>query len=446
MKIPFKVSARTARLIGRENIANAHAAIIELVKNSYDADATKCLIGIDDRSPESTTMYIADNGSGMDASVITNIWMTIGTNNKLHDFETTSGRIQSGAKGIGRFALDKLGDNCLMYSKMESLKHSLLWEVDWSTFEDEENQTLDKVTAELTEAAECTIHQVLAERSVPEEFKHHFEGTTKGTLFIISGLRDDWTSTAIKKLYKNLEALSPPNIYGFSNYLYQFSNLGEFGEIMPSMCQDYDYKIHAKSVNQIVNVSITRSEHNVKSIPKELFLQEGMQNAPYDLETFNKKKFDLEPAPLSTFVSGFADNYGHESLQTLGDFEMTLYFLKQQTDTRAKEKYYFKDINSGQRKKWLQQFWGIKLFRDNFRVRPYGEEGTGRDWLDLGARQAMSPASVNRSGQYRVRPVNVTGAILISRLTNGLILLIELQLLRVMTYIVLSILFITLLQ
>ena len=38
-KIPFKVSARTARLIGRENIASSKGAIIELVKNGYDADS-----------------------------------------------------------------------------------------------------------------------------------------------------------------------------------------------------------------------------------------------------------------------------------------------------------------------------------------------------------------------------------------------------------------------
>ena len=49
-KIPFKVSARTARLIGRENVATSKGAIIELVKNSYDADSRFCIVLVDNRN------------------------------------------------------------------------------------------------------------------------------------------------------------------------------------------------------------------------------------------------------------------------------------------------------------------------------------------------------------------------------------------------------------
>ena len=42
--IPFKVSARAARLIGRENVATSQGAVTELVKNAYDADAGACAI------------------------------------------------------------------------------------------------------------------------------------------------------------------------------------------------------------------------------------------------------------------------------------------------------------------------------------------------------------------------------------------------------------------
>lgn len=165
MKIPFKVSARTARLIGRENVASAKGAIIELVKNGYDADSECGLIYIDNRyslfsdtiskefyqelvskgidatllgrvyeateigyvlsqnadkanverliAEQQTTasLYIIDNGDGMTRQIIENYWMTIGTDNKARNFVTRNGRIKVGAKGIGRFALDKLGRN-----------------------------------------------------------------------------------------------------------------------------------------------------------------------------------------------------------------------------------------------------------------------------------------------------------------------------------------------
>ena len=48
-QIPFTVSARTAKLIGQENFSNAEGAIIELVKNTYDADSQYCFILFENR-------------------------------------------------------------------------------------------------------------------------------------------------------------------------------------------------------------------------------------------------------------------------------------------------------------------------------------------------------------------------------------------------------------
>ncbi len=205
-QIPFNVSARTALLIGRENIANSKGAIIELVKNCYDADSDFSIIVIDtiyEQAPLSlsefeidtlksshsldieaikpfyekssdkyelknnldkslldqinsiflnlNSIYIIDNGEGMNHDIIQNNWMTIGTDNKLETDTTRKERIKSGAKGIGRFALDKLGKKC----ELLSLAHSSLngnntncvyWSVDWSKFE-EKNTTINEVNA-----------------------------------------------------------------------------------------------------------------------------------------------------------------------------------------------------------------------------------------------------------------------------------------------------------
>jgi hypothetical protein len=167
-EIPFNVSARAAMLIGRENIASSRGAIIELVKNCYDADSPFCIIYIDNdlscvseritaeqkkrmvangikelyfsklytpagssfirneaarlryanafkkRIQKLATLYIIDAGIGMPADIIRSHWMTIGTDNKLLNSMTSANRIKSGAKGIGRFALDKLGRICQM--------------------------------------------------------------------------------------------------------------------------------------------------------------------------------------------------------------------------------------------------------------------------------------------------------------------------------------------
>ncbi|NGF19113.1 ATP-binding protein [Morganella morganii] len=183
--LQFNVSARAAILIGRENIANSEGAIIELVKNSYDADSDFSIILIDNKFttlPEIillddynsikkicsqeffkvienlykysdagyiykgekplydnsmkeveqrfiselkplSALYIIDNGSGMSAETIRENWMTIGTANKKNIAITSDKkRVKSGAKGIGRFALDKLGKKCDLISIDKKIK------------------------------------------------------------------------------------------------------------------------------------------------------------------------------------------------------------------------------------------------------------------------------------------------------------------------------------
>ncbi|MCP4699526.1 MAG: hypothetical protein GY862_22160 [Gammaproteobacteria bacterium] len=89
---------------------DAEGAIVELVKNSYDADARNCIIIFKNHGAYShnPSLYIIDNGIGMTREIIKNHWMKIGTDNKLQNFQSGK-RVKSGAKGIGRFALDRLG-------------------------------------------------------------------------------------------------------------------------------------------------------------------------------------------------------------------------------------------------------------------------------------------------------------------------------------------------
>lgn len=185
-KVPFKVSARAARLIGRENVATSQGAVTELVKNGYDADATVCAVlflprwasnppslsprefalvarilpqatglfeKVDDRwiEREETReanraalnaaysgildLWIVDNGHGMSAKTIEDHWMVIGTDAKEMNDRSTGGRVVTGAKGIGRFALDRLGQECEMLSVVPESGDMAHWLVDWTEFE-----------------------------------------------------------------------------------------------------------------------------------------------------------------------------------------------------------------------------------------------------------------------------------------------------------------------
>ena len=489
-KIPFKVSARTARLIGRENIASAKGAIIELVKNAYDADSKLCIVYFDNKYSElldffshndyshflehggseqlfhrvynvSTrgyvlreatldndylalkkqfrklnTLYIIDLGEGMTQQVIQNYWMTIGTDNKASDFFTKSGRVKTGAKGIGRFALDKLGNKTELTTFFDKEKHEqdqdtdgnstpndgYTWNVTWSDFEGD-SKTIDKVYAELEgiekETFQERIIKSINSKTITDLLTEH--DINSGTILKISELRDDWNDFYIEQVFTDLEVLVPPQEYSiFSIFFFSSSIPDKYGEVLGSVCDDYDYKLVAKADKyQNVTITVYRQEYDVESIDPELFNREMMKHPHYTLKDFKRGQWTTQKT-FSQLMAGFSQVDEDNVFQNIGEFTFTFYFMKKTYASDDAEKYFYNKFRAHERKSWLEKFAGIKLFRDNFRVRPYGEvSNSAFDWLGLGGRKAKSPAgAAKKDGGYRVPPEVVTGAIHISRLTN----------------------------
>lgn len=184
-KVPFNVDAYTARLIGRENVSKLEGAVVELIKNTYDADATCCILYYDEKKD---ILYLADNGNGMTEEIIRNHWMTIGRSSKKNSFVSQKGRIQTGEKGIGRFALDRIADNCQMLTSTEKDEKKLLWTVDWNSFSTGKNITeigadLDITTEKFESFFEnCTNSHVI--NLIKQNWGKH------GTVFRLTNLRE----------------------------------------------------------------------------------------------------------------------------------------------------------------------------------------------------------------------------------------------------------------
>jgi signal transduction histidine kinase len=417
-QIPFTVSARTARLIGQENFANAEGAIIELVKNSYDADASVCVIIID---PINDSIRILDNGDGMTEQIIRNQWMTIGTDDKKINFKTKS-RVKTGAKGIGRFALDKLGKSSIMVTK--TLKsESLVWDVDWNQFENT-GAVISDIKATLQIGNSDFWGEIIEMQNFTglKESIIDFWKEEKGTLISIDNLKDTWDERAAQSLFSNLEILLPPletNI--FQVFLFSTIEPESYGKVVPTSCDDYDYKITTiVNENQSVKIQVFRNELNFGDLKRIGFFEKSKLNQPqYQLEVFEKGVFDI-PTKLETLIAGFKDVDKNNNLGKIGAFSFSFYFMKRGGGQEKDEditKYPYKAVNYSNRTNWLDKFGGIKIFRDNFRVRPYGEtKSSSFDWLDLGKR-ALSNPTVTRPG-YRVRPQQVYGIVNISRIDN----------------------------
>ncbi|WP_176520096.1 sensor histidine kinase [Bacillus cereus] len=474
-KIPFKVSSRAARLIGRENVSNAEGAVIELVKNAYDADANYCILYIDNqysgipnlldeceyrelvkvnsllseafiRNEHGyclkeefieneglssffmglNSIHIVDDGTGMDLETIEKSWMTIGTDNKATDFISKKGRIKTGAKGIGRFALDRLGSSCEMWTLRNEQLEGHKWSVNWEDFE-KENTIIDNVFADVNEIKKKEFLQEL-EKNVFEQIDLHgyeqeqiedlnFKSFTKGTFFKISGLRDEWNEKSIKRVFASLDSLIPPKEERiFDIFLFVSNSSKKYGSVQATACEDYDYKVEAKiDENHKVKIIINRNEIDLEQLDPDVFLAPELKDFPFDKDTVLAKRFEQE-LRLEEIIPKYI-NFNYSALK---NFTFNFYFLKRDFASTNEEIFKYRKFNPERRKLWLSRYGGIKIFRDYFRVRPYGEiKSSSFDWLNLSDRVQKSPAGIAKeNGAWRIRPNQISGSIFISRKHN----------------------------
>ena len=489
IRIPFKVSARTARLIGRENVATSKGAIIELVKNGYDADSRFSIVLIDNRYgvyhvqldksdydqlislgtdktlldsiyqqkddvyvekndvdaetigrlkkqlQRNAVIYIIDAGEGMTGYIIQNYWMTIGTDNKSTQYITKGGRVKVGAKGIGRFALDKLGEQCEMFTFFDPKVHQDIkadgsttgnigyhWVVNWNEFEGA-NKTIDHIGAGIEGIPDMTYQDVLLSIPLTDNLKRLIaeKPVSHGTILKISNLRDVWDADATQKIYDDLGVLVPPT--ESREFVISLQSLDEphkYGEVENSFCDDYDYKVVAHADDQQkVSIRVYRQEYNAEAIPLSFYKRDNQQNYPYRREDFLRGYWDTERS-FSQLMPGFRDSDTDQVFTKIGAFDFTFYYLKRSATKNDESRFFYRQSPYNLRKSWLDKYGGIKLFRDSFRVRPYGEKSDSAfDWLGLGMRKNNSPAGIaKKQGGYRVEAENVAGTILISRLSN----------------------------
>ena len=212
-RVGFKAHARLLTMLGDQLIKNERIALVELVKNSYDADATRVLvdfIGFDGELHPSTDarIVITDNGDGMPTSVVETAWMNPATPSKAIAKKTKpttpSGRLLQGEKGIGRFATFKIGSTLSLTTKTieASDETTLLVDVSMLDEPDSESNTnteffLDKIEA-------------LIDTSMPSVFTGEGEiASLKGTRLELGSLRSDWGSDLITDAYLDIERLLP---------------------------------------------------------------------------------------------------------------------------------------------------------------------------------------------------------------------------------------------
>jgi len=353
-----------AELLGVQNFSNKESAILELVKNAFDANALEVKIFI--RKDE---IEIVDDGYGMNRNDLARNWMHIGKSNKGYKISGADGkkRVQAGSKGVGRFALARLGASVEVYSHKKSCK-SIKWITDWNF-------------------------------SALEEVDDDY---LIGTKMVISQLRDKWTEKATVNLAEYLgrtycDDAMKMQLF-FEDKKIPIKRVFEKPEKGVNYSSKITLSYRAKNKELLCKVDSDEFTEEAKKYCKKNIYK--YSNKIDITKEYSDKSFDEEGINLDNLLS------------ELGDFKAELYFGLDRVLAGDDERFLYK------RKVLTSRYnCGIILYRNSFSISSY--EGK-KDWLGLGKRSRMSPAAATHpTGSWRVRENQISGFVKIDKKRNS---------------------------
>jgi len=379
-KSNFSVSARVAMQLGRESISNSIIAILELVKNSYDADAEKIQIKFYRLDTESAILVIDDDGAGMTPEQLQENWLVLGTNNKyVQQKSKRKGRVLIGEKGLGRLGLDRLCKKTILQTFTKGSSHGTELEIEWDKYENPDIRL---------ETIKHSIYKISKQIIEPNSGK--YEKKEFGTRLILEGLKDKWDDSDLKRLKRELSLLVSP-----------FAGLNDF----------------------LISVSSSRQLPLFPIFDEEIITSNLLDAAEWVLIsqlTYDKAKkvYSVNLEMTSPLGIKFNDSktwgelFPKDENPSCGPVRFEMYFYPRKESALGFAKI--------QIEQYLQANQGIRIYRDSFRVMPYGNPSGGGDWLNLAMRRIASPEGVRQTlGRWKVGYNQVVGAVFIDKENNS---------------------------
>lgn len=368
----FSVDARTIIQLGRDSIKEFTTALIELVKNSYDADAETVELEIFSKN-KGNYIRIADDGFGMTEQIIDDNWLRIGFSEKRLKKRSQNNRRKTGEKGIGRIAADRLGKKLTIKTKSNEDKAQGLI-VYWDKF-DTDNKDIKDIPIEVIEDPILIL---------PNKSK-------TGTEIIIEQLRQNWDVESLDKLYTELTTLTPP-----------FTDNEKFGIYLKT---DIDNKYNNKKIESTFD-DAAEIELRVEYDGENDSLTYYIENRRFPGEEFIKKLKvnQIFTKEIEKKTNGFL----------CGPFSIRLLFFLRDSSVLERSNY----SKLSEFRQILDQNVGIKIYRDGIAVKPYGYmDSQFGDWLGLAERKGQDPAGVGRES-YKILPNQLVGGVFIGRDQN----------------------------
>lgn len=349
----FRPHARLLLLLGDELIKTPMLAVFELIKNSYDADASIVDINFSNLDSPDAEIVIQDNGEGMDKNTIENIWLEPGNNYRLQEINKEIrtkiyNRLPLGGKGVGRFAIHKLGEEILMVTRKKDQPEFVV-RFSWANFES--NNYMDN------------INITYIERD-PELFKD-----SAGTIISIRRLRTQWNTKELKKLYNSVLSILSP-----------FKELSDFTVNM-NINPRPQWLDNVLTIKKLKDIAL----HKISGNCEEFINKNGEKWIKiwfrYLFSPYPRMKTLLKPRYVSRTVRIPGQL---KDLTGIGRFDFRFYIFDRDQnilDLGVENKTDFKEF--------MDENGGIRVFREGIRVFSYGEKGY--DWLGLDQRRINDP-------------------------------------------------------
>lgn len=367
----FKTNIQLKSIIGKDLINDDNIAVLELVKNSFDADAKKVsikFINLKENDDKETNAYskntsrivIEDDGVGMTLLDVKNKWLNIAysekkTNNRQYN------RMMAGAKGVGRFSCDRLGEYLNLYTRVKGSNSYLQLKIDWKLFEVENAQDRE-------------IQSIVLEHNFIHEDDFNllgFEPFNHGVLLEIIKLRSTWAYPAIKE----------GKIINWD--VYKFVELKKYLEklINPNQAfENNDFGIYIDTP-EFVEENNTQDNHNkfIGKVENRIFEKLDFQSTSIESEIIDDGKTiftQLKDKGETIFWIKEKNNF----FPLIVDAKIFLYYLNPYAKAFFTRQTGIRSVDYG----------SIFLFINGFRVPPYGE--VGNDWLGIDQRKAQGYA------------------------------------------------------
>lgn len=350
-EIGFTIDAGLIQRLGYELVGRAETAVSELIKNSYDADATFVDVDFIESYQQGGTLIISDNGIGMNEQQLINGFMRISSTDKVHNPTSLKfHRTKAGKKGIGRFAAQRLGDQLSIITQTKDSEKAIRIVIDWNKY------TIDKDLTSITFPIEVID-------------KKKEEGTT----LIISNLREKWTDSAIKRIYRYVLDLFQPD------YLSDRSKSNNL-----AIQDEKSFKVNFYQI--IGGNKMAFLNDQISIFDKSLAIFEGyIDNNHIGIVTVKSEGLDIN----DIIEIAYCDD--NKEFSELSDVYFKIHYFIYNRPQYYRDKISSIDLNKIQELSKTAS--GVRLYRNGFRVLPYGE--ITDDWTNIDRRWSSESGVVN---------------------------------------------------